>query len=424
MKRDHMRLAIIVTEFPKTTETFILRDLVEFHKRGHDIRIYHMTSFRQNEVIHGFARETLEWARPQPYFFGWKVQGALARAAFRRPLTLLRIVATMIREYWPEPAWLAKSLFILPKCLAVAEDIKSWPAGHIHAEFATHPATCSWIAGRLTGIPYSVSCRAHDIFLTQRMLRVKLGEASFVRTISEFNRRFLKDRVQGLNEKPVAVIHSSVPVDTIPALPQTTPGEFRIRYLGSLEVRKGIDVLLRSLGSIASELGRWNCHIVGAGPERRRLERLSAELGLMDKVRFLGPLPFEEVARVYEEAHVVVVPSIVGPGGRTEGIPNVIMEALAYQRPVIAGNVSGIPELVKHGETGLLVPPGDHRELASALRWVKEHPEEAHRLAVRGRKLITSDFNLSLNAQSQLDLFGRHGAAGARDRASTPESEV
>jgi colanic acid/amylovoran biosynthesis glycosyltransferase len=420
-----MRLAVIVTEFPKTTETFILRDLVEFHRRGHDVRIYHMTSFRGNEVVHGFARETLEWARSRPYLLGSSVLAALGRAVARHPGKLARMKATMIRELWREPLWLLKSLFILPKCVAFAEDIRDWPADHVHAEFATHPATCAWIVGRLTGIPYSVSCRAHDIFLTQRMLRPKLGEASFVRTISEYNRRFLRDRVPGLDGREVAVIHSSVPVEDVPPLPQPDgSGEFRIRYLGSLERRKGIDVLLRALAAAADDLEPWSCLIVGAGPEERKLERLRDELGLADRVTFAGPLPYERISGVYEEAHVVAVPSVVGPGGRTEGIPNVIMEALAHQRPVIATSVSGVPELIEDGATGLLVPPGDADRLAEALRWVRANPAEAYRLAVNGRARIIADYNLPVNAGAQLQLFERHSAGGTDDRETKAASEV
>lgn len=405
-----MRLAIIVTEFPKTTETFILRDLVEFHKRGHEVRIYHLTSFRHKEVVHGFAQKTLEWTRPQPYLFGRKVLSTLFRTLFRRPGCLLRIIGRIVWEYRKTPVWMAKSLFIIPKSLAFAEDIENWSAHHVHAEFAGHPATCAWIVGRITGRPYSVSCRAHDIFLTRSMLRVKLAEAAFVRTISEFNCRYLLERVPGLEKNPPIVIHSSVPTNSISPLAQPEGEKFRIQYVGSLEVRKGIDTLLRSLALVRSELGSWECHIIGEGTERGRLERLAEKLGLQGEVRFLGPVPFEEVTRAMAAAHVVAVPSIIGPGGRTEGIPNVVIETLAHQRTVISTSVSGIPELVKNRETGLLVPPGDDRALADALLWIRKHPEEAYKLAVKGRELVVSEFDLSVNVQAQLELFARYQA--------------
>ena len=408
-----MRLGIIVTDFPKITETFILRDLLEFHRRGHEVRIYHMTRFRKNEVVHEFARPTLAWARPQAYLFSRPVLGALARALIRHPLRLLAIVARICWGYRREPVLLAKSLFIVPESLACAEDLVAWDAAHVHAEFAGHPGTCAWIVGRMTGLPYSVSCRAHDIFRTQSLLDTKLGEAACVRTITAYNKRFLLEHVSGLAERPLAVVHSSVPTQDMPALAPPAGEPFRVLYVGSLQVRKGVDVLLRSLANASDRLGDWTCDILGGGPEAERLRGLAEELGLQDRVRFAGPQPFEDVARAYADAHVIVAPSIIGPQGRTEGIPNVVIEGLAHQRPVIATSVSGIPELVTDGETGTLVAPGDVDALAAALVRVRRDPCAAYRMAVRGRQRVEAEFDLRTNVEAQLQAFARYRAAEA-----------
>lgn len=405
-----MRLGVIVSEFPKVTETFIVRDLVDFQRRGHEVRIYHLTAFRRNEVVHDFARPTLSWTRPRPYLFGTAVIGALARALGRHPGTLAALVLDLIRGYLREPVHLAKSLFILPKCLSFAEDLAAWKVDHVHAEFAGHPATCAWIVGRMTGLPYSVSCHAHDIFVTQAMLDVKLGEAAFVRAISHFNRRFLLERIAGLDEGRIEVIHCSADTTRIPALGPPPDGVFRILYVGSLEVRKGVDVLLEALAK-AEALGDWRCDLIGGGPERERLERLASGLGLGARVRFHGPCPFEEVTRAYPETHVLVVPSIVGPGGRTEGIPTVLIEALAHQRPVIASRLSGVPELVQDGKTGILVPPGDREALTLALERVRRAPREAFGMARQGRKRVEAEFDLAACVEAQLAQFARFSAA-------------
>lgn len=413
-----MRLGVIVSEFPKVTETFVLRDLIEFHRHGHEVRIYHLTAFRRNEVVHDFARPTLSWTRPRPYLFGRAVIGALVRALGRHPGTLAAIVRDLIRGYRRRPVLLAKSLFILPKCLSFAEDLAAWKVDHVHAEFAGHPATCAWIVGRMTGLPYSVSCHAHDIFVTQAMLDVKLGEAAFVRAISDFNRRFLLARVPGLDGGRIEVIHCGADLAKIPPLePPPAEGEFRILYVGSLQIRKGVHVLLRALAA-ARALGDWSCGIIGGGPEEKKLERLAADLGLRDRVRFHGPLPFEQVSRALAQAHVLVVPSIVLANGRTEGIPTVIMEALAHQRPVIATRVSGVPELVEDGETGYLVPPADERALAGALERLREDPETGHRLAQQGRRRVLAEFDAAKNAAAQLSRFARFSATASRGAAS------
>lgn len=411
-----MRLAYIVTEFPKITETFIQRELLEFHRQGHEIRIYHLTRFRRGEVVHDFARPTLGWARTRPYLLDGAVLGALARALARRPLTLCGLVARICAACWRRPAVLAKSLMILPKSLWMAEDAGAWPASHVHAGFAGHPATCAWIISRIAGLPYSVSCHANDIFRTQVLLAEKLCRAAFVRAISDFNKTFLLERLPGLDGSRIEVIHCGVDTERVEAFPAPEAGEtFRVLYVGSLEPKKGVGVLLRALAR-GADLGPWRCEIVGDGPERQALEALASRSGLADRVVFRGAQPGTEVSRALARANVLVVPSIVGPGGRAEGIPVVIMEGLAHQRPVIASRLTGIPELIEHEETGYLVPPGDEEALLRALETVRREPERAYAAAVRGRSRVMAEFDIRANAERQLRLFEAHAAAGRTAR--------
>jgi glycosyltransferase involved in cell wall biosynthesis len=339
------------------------------------------------------------------------VISALLGEIARDPGGLARIIGGVLRDYAGTPAILLKSLGIVPKSLAFAQDLKVWGAQHVHAEFAGHPATCAWIIARATGIPYSVSCRAHDIFRTTNGLGSKLTEAAAVRTISAFNKRFLLERVPALSPGKIEVIHSGVDVMAIPRLEAPPPGEvYRILYVGALEPKKGVEVLLRALAS-AHELTPWRLDVLGRGPDRVRLERLAVDLGLSDRVVFHGPKPFEGVSGAIADAHVVVAPSVVGPGGRMEGIPNTMIEALAHQRPAISTRLSGLPELITDHETGLLVTPGDAEELRTALVWTRNHPKEAFEMACRGRQHVEAHFDLNANSRAQLRLFETHALA-------------
>ncbi len=405
-----MRLAYIVTEFPKITETFIQRELLEFHRQGHEVRLYHLTPFRRGELVHDFAKPTLAWARGRPYLLDAAVLGALARASARRPLTLLGLVFRISAACWRRPAVLAKSLAILPKSLWMAEEVRVWPASHIHAGFAGHPATSAWIVNRMTGLPFSVSCHANDIFRTQVLLDEKLSRAAFVRAISAFNKSFLLERLPGLDEDRIEVIHCGVDTRQIEALgPPEESGRFHVLYVGSLEPKKGVEVLLRALAR-GPDLGEWDCEILGDGPERQTLEALAERSGLKERVTFRGAQPGAEVSRALARANVLVVPSVVGPGGRAEGIPVVIMEALAHRRPVIASRLTGIPELIAHEKTGYLIPPGDDEALRRALETVRREPEGAFAAAVRGREKVEAEFDVAVVAARQLRLFEEHAA--------------
>ena len=405
-----MRLAIIVTEYPKTTETFILRDIVTFLEQGVEVRIFHLWRYNIDEILHDFAAPTKAMARHPEVL---SLQGL--SMMMRNPGVVARSMARIVHRQAPEPVLMAKSLGLVGSASALARDIAVWGADHIHAEFAGHPATAAWVAHRMTGIPYSVSCRAHDIFRTQRLLAEKLGEAAFVRTVSTYAKSFLLDRVPGLDPTKMHVIHSSVPVETITALPPADNDPFHILYVGSLQIRKGVNFLLEALGKLPFD--DWHCTIAGDGPDRAKLEAQSVNLGLGGRVHFIGKQDFNSISALYAAASVVAVPSVIGPKGRTEGIPNVAIEGLAFQRPVISTNVSGIPELIRHGETGWLIEPGLVEQLVGAFADIKADPAAAHKRAVAGRKHVEQEFSLSRNALRQISLFRSHSVSAWKDAA-------
>lgn len=393
-----MKLAVIVTEFPKTTETFILRDLMLFRELGADLRLYHLAPWRADQILHDFAKPLADHARHVPL-----AGGAAAAALARHPVTAARLWGQIARHQGRDGKIAAKSAALLPAALAIGDELRAWGASHIHAEFAGHPATAAWIANAVSGVPFSVSCRAHDIFRSQRLLEQKFAAASSVRAVSNFAARFLGERVPGIAAEDVQVIHSSVDVGRIPALPPAEGAGFRILYVGSLQARKGVDVLLRAVAGL--ELPDWTLTIAGDGPDRGKLQAMADALDLGGRVQFLGQQSFEQVTALYRDASVCVAPSIIGPNGRTEGIPNVMIEALAFQRPAISTNVSGIPELIHPGRTGLLTEPGDVSGLTAALMRIHDAPEEAAAMARAGRAHVEAEFDLQKNARRQLAMF-------------------
>lgn len=420
-----MKLAIVVTSFPRTTETFIMRDVVHFLEHGHDVRLYHLLPFDQREKLHAFALPVAKRARTVP-FFSTRVLTELTRAVRHQGPALSRIVRDLYRRAWRNPEILLKSLSILPKSLVFAKELQDWGADHVHGEFAGHPTTCAWMIHRITGISYSASCRAHDVFVTQVLLGLTVGEANAVRTITRYNIDFLRERVPELRRKDIKLIHSSVDIQGIAVTPVNHERPFSILYVGSLQDRKGVDDLLFALADFHLT-AEWQLTVIGDGPERQSLERLAARLGLDGRVRFFGAQPFESVALAYRDANLVVAPSRYGPRGRTEGIPNVVIEALAYQRPVISTRVSGIPELVESGVTGILVDPNDRVGLSKAIANIYRDRDAADLMAKRGRARVETEFDLRQNAAAQLAMFQdaiaeAQGSLPARAPASPPDT--
>lgn len=404
-----MKLVVIVTEYPKATETFIYRDLLKFAETGAEIELHHLAPFRTRQPLHRFAEPTRAWARYTP-FLGREALGALLRGLFTKPGAIATAAAQIVSAYRRQPKLCLKSLALIPKALAMAERARSERVHHVHAEFAGHPATVAWLMHRFGGPSYSVSCRAHDIFRTQALLDLKLGEARAVRTVSGFGRAFLQERIPALRDRPIHVIHSSVDLSRIaPAEPVS--GRFRILFVGALEGKKGVEHLLTALALADERLRDWECELIGNGPLRAALERQAEELGISGKLRFHGALDFEAVTAAYRRASVCVAPSVIGPGGRQEGIPNVMIEALACAKPAISTPISGIPELIETGVNGLLVPPEDPERLAGAILRIHDDPEFARELGRRGRATVEEEFDLARNAARQMALFAGEVAA-------------
>lgn len=284
-----LKLGVVVTEFPKTTETFILRDVMDLSRMGCEIRLFHLTRFNTREVLHDFAAPTREWARYYPYLASFAVLGATGHFLRRRPGAVAGILRDIVRGSWRDPVMLLKSLVILPKSLAIARDLQQWGATHVHAAYAGHPATTGWIVQRVTGLPFSCSSHAHDLFETQALLAQKLPEARFVRTISAYNRDFILRQVPAMAARPPVVIYVGTYLPArmpqAPALnPDTAPDVLRILFVGSLERRKGLDLLLRAVSCLG--IAEWSIDVLGDGPEAGRLRGMAERLGIAGNVFF------------------------------------------------------------------------------------------------------------------------------------------
>jgi glycosyltransferase involved in cell wall biosynthesis len=170
---------------------------------------------------------------------------------------------------------------------------------------------------------------------------------------------------------------------------------FRLLFVGRLVERKGVHVLVEALALLRAEGRELRLDVVGEGPERERLGRLAAELGVERQVRFHGFVSPEALRERFSACDAFVLPAVIDAKGDTEGLGVVLIEALEHGKPVIASAAGGIPDIVRDGETGLLVPPGDPEALAGALRLLLERPDRAGELAERGRRAVEERFSWS-----------------------------
>lgn len=385
-------VAVLLSRFPVITETFILREVVEMERQGQPVRLVPLLRERP-AVVHP---EALPWIGRALYtpFLSPAIAASNLRALRRRPRAVLRLLARLALGRGLGWSFRVRSLALFPKAVHLAERLPQEGIRHLHAHFATHPTTVAWIAASLADLTYSVTIHAHDLFVRRDLLAEKLGAASWVRLISEFNRRTLRSFLPDLPANRLHVVHVGVEAAPEPAdapAPDTSAG---LLCIAALKPYKGIPVLLEACRLLLDRGVELVCDVVGEGPLRRRLEERIRSLDLAGRVRLLGARTQAEVAELIGGATLVVLPSVVASDGQMEGIPVALMEAMAAGKPVVASSLSGVPELIEDGREGRLVPPGDAAALADALEEVLASPQRRRAMGARGREKVAAAFRL------------------------------
>lgn len=399
-----MRLAYLTSRFPLVTETFILREMNGVAARGIDVEVFSL--FGANPpFVHELAKP---WMSGHHRTTAGNVARGAMWALLSRPREVGRAVAMVVRTHRSNPRRLARALATLPLAAAHARRMQDLGVDHIHAHYATYPALSAWFCRRLTGISYSFTAHAHDIFVDHFGLPELIADASFVVTISEYNRVLLSGLGEG-SGTPIHVVRCGVDLARYPLREKRIPGEGRVRAacVASLQEYKGHRVLFEALSLGGPRLERIHLQLIGDGYLRQALERLARRLKIDDRVEFAGPLQEDSVAEALADADLFVLASTVQEDGQMDGLPVALIEALACGTPAVGTALSGIPELARTGLTCLLATPGDPVSLAAALEFAIEDPEASRARAAQGRKLIEDSFDIEKSIDEMTALFVR-----------------
>ncbi len=395
------KIAYIVSRFPHLPESFILRELDELEAQGFEVILCPLLR-HEEKVSHPAAYRWIERAWYTPF-----VSGRLLRDTFwqirQQPRRALTTIMQPLLRVAKSPNFLIGTLGILPTAFHLARRLQTSGVSHVHAHFATHPTMAAWIINQLTGITYSFTPHAHDIYVDTAMLREKMAAAKFVIAISEYNRQLL---ARFGDVAKVHVVHCGVHLERYPLRTTLPEDPFTIVSVASLQPYKGLEYLIRACRLLRDRgAPPFRCRIAGGGELHSSLRQLITDLDLADCVELLGPQTQEAVASLLQTAHLFVLPSIITESGKMEGLPVVLMEALAVGLPVISTSISGIPEIVKPGVTGQLVPPANPTALADAIADVMANPTAAYARSRQGRELVEREFSLEDNVRHLSSLF-------------------
>jgi glycosyltransferase involved in cell wall biosynthesis len=395
-------IGYVVSTWPRLSQTFVLNEILSLEKRGLSVRIF-STKDPGGEPVHAkLARVRAPVAYLSFRRRGRAIVGSNVRLARSRPGAYVR---TLLRALgYGRPDVLRRFL----QAGYLADLLGRHPVTHLHAHFATAPALVAMFARDLAGVPYSFTAHARDIYVDTppALLRAEMEAAEAVITVSEYNRRYLLSRSPHMNGR-VRCIECGLDLSEFPfRWPRASdPGPPVILAVARLVEKKGLGDLILAADMLRSQGHRFRVQIIGDGPLRQALEDRVAEHGLRDDVTLLGAQPHEIVRAAYERAAVFVLPCVVAGDGDRDGLPNVLLEAMASGLPVVSTSVVGIPDLIASERDGLVVPPQDAGALASALARLLVDPPLRDRLARAARDKIEARFSIDHSAEQLLEVF-------------------
>jgi glycosyltransferase involved in cell wall biosynthesis len=407
------RIGVVLKGYPRLSETFIAQELAALERRGLALAIF---SLRRptDPVAHPVHREIAapvvylpEYLRDEPrrVLRAWRIARRLpgyraAFAAWRADLDRDR-TANRVRRFG--------------QALVLAAELPD-DVGHLHAHFLHTPASVTRYAATMRRLPWSVSAHAKDIWTTPDWeKREKLASCAWATTCTRLNALHLRSLAD--DPSRVDLVYHGLDAKRFPAparRPPAEPGERRpvvILSVGRAVEKKGYDDLLPALARLPGSLD-WRFEHVGGGPQLPGLEQEARALGIAPRVTWHGALAQPDVLARYRGADVFVLSSRVAGDGDRDGLPNVLLEAQSQRLPCVATAVSGIPELIEDGVTGLLVPPRDREALAGALARLIMDRALRERLGEAGRARTLRDFSLERGIDRLVARFGATAISG------------
>jgi colanic acid/amylovoran biosynthesis glycosyltransferase len=406
------RPVIVMWGFPELSQTFIHREIAGWIAAHPELRILagaRRPLDRADAESRGWAERRTTWL-PAPWI--WFPRGLLR--GMRRPGRFLPALAWMLAL--PHRTWLHR-LRGAAMCVAAADALPAllrMRADYLHAHFASYHTEWAMCLARMAGVPWGGSWHAVDIWKDRNILAEKIRGAALVLTCTRHNFGYLRSLAPE-SARTVKLAYHGIRFDRLGVPTPPPEGTPVILAIGRLVEKKGFHHLLDACAVLRDEGVAFRLRVVGEGPWEARLREQSVLLGLADRVEWLGALPNAETLDAVRASTVLAAPSIPAADGDIDGIPNVILEAMALARPVVGADFSGIPEVVRDGVTGRLVPPGDAAALARALADVLAHREMAARLGAAGAAFVREHFDAATNARRQLELV--YAALESREEA-------
>lgn len=431
------RLAYLASRYPGATHSFIAREVAELRRLGIDVETISIRAASADEVLSEADREERRSTHALVPPTATTLLRAHGRAFLQSPRAYLATLSYALRSGSGGVRAGIWQLFYFAEAVLLWDHCRRRGIEHVHVHFANVGADVAMLAARLVatagqrGNRLSWSFTMHsqvaqrldgttDYYdLVRHRLREKVEDARFVACVSDFERGMLMSIVDPVHWTKLHVVHCGVDVREFRPSGRSADarGPVKVLAVGRLLPLKGHAVLLEAAARLLSAGAPVQITVVGDGPERARLEQLAARLGIDGDVRFAGAVGRDLMPSHYAEANIFCLPSFA------EGVPVVLMEAMAAGLPVVATRIAGIPELIRDEESGLLVSPGRPDLLFAAIRRLVESPPLRHRIGAAGRARVEAEFEVRSCARQLATLMQANSLTfGFKQRRTSEEA--
>ncbi|MBI1762956.1 MAG: glycosyltransferase family 4 protein [Acidobacteria bacterium] len=422
-------IGYVLKSYPRTSETFIANEIYLLERLGLNLRLFSILDLAdpQRHAVVEATRAPIHylpqlsslsevpfpaWLRlnaPQFFASHWPLFKARPVAYVQTLLTAVQRAFKHRQGSWRQPATSFFKEFLQAGFIA-QQVLAQGTLRHLHAHFCHTATTVTMFASQLCGVPFSFTAHAKDIYVQALnpgdLLPTKLRRAKFAVTCTQANRTHLK--ALGVTETPIYTVYHGL--DTRQFAPRAATTEEPeipvVLTVGRVVEKKGFPFLIEACRLLKARGLRFQCRFIsGAGVREQEITALIHELGLDDTVLMQPAVTQETLRQIYQQATLFALPCQIAENNDRDGIPNVLVEAMASGLPVVSTGISGIPELIEHGVSGWLVPPKDARALADAIVTLLAAPELRQRLGQAARAKVCRLFEAEANVRTLQQLF-------------------
>ncbi|KGK42888.1 hypothetical protein LH51_03955 [Nitrincola sp. A-D6] len=410
-----MTIAYLAPEIPARSATFVYQEIHELQRRGISVCSFSLHRPHDPAPDQQALRDKTQYLYADGYFaVGLKAIRNMLRPGIRVSLGLRALVSDMRQLSGLRTR--AKLCFQFLAAVNLADALIKNKISHVHVHFAHVPTQVAMYASAMTGVPFTVTSHANDIFERGLLLALKAERSAKFFTISDYNLTFLKG--QGVPESRLGIVRCGVSLNYKRKTPnlQSDKKSLVIGSLGRLVEKKGMDILLQTLAALVSEYPELDItlRIAGDGPLKSVLQQQAKTLGIADRVLFDGALQHSQVGDWLDQLDMFVLACKIDTNGDMDGIPVVLMEAMSQSVPVVTTNLSGIPELVIPGVTGYLAEQGDVQSLQDAVGRLLANREELDEITARALQHVADEFSLESNVDRLVVEFNRSQTQGVK----------